>query len=56
MPSHHPVLRLRQLSKHPIYMAIDRVRGMSFTFGPHEGHNVKLVRGAGSSRSLGIAI
>lgn len=24
MPAHHPVLRLRQLSKHPIHMAIDR--------------------------------
>ena len=52
MPSHHPVLRLRQLSKHPIQVAIDRGQGTSFTFGPCEGLNVKLVRGAGSSRSL----
>jgi hypothetical protein len=52
MPSHHPVLCLRQLSKRPIHMAIDRVRGTSFTFGPYEGLNVKLDRETGSSRCL----
>ncbi len=52
MPSHHPVLRLRQLSKHPIHTAIDCLRGTSFTFGPCEGLNVKLGREQRSNRSL----
>ena len=51
-PCHHPVLRFRQLSKHPIHVAIGRVQGTSFTFGPCEGHNVKLIGGPRSSRSL----
>lgn len=52
MPSHYPVLHLRQLSEHPIHVATGRSQWTSFTLGPREVLNVKLFRGAGSNRGL----
>jgi hypothetical protein len=44
MPSHNPMLRLRQLCKNPIQVTSALPPRTRFTFGPCEGLNVNLVR------------
>ena len=44
-PTHHPVLRLRQLTQHPVHADFSSFRLTRFAFGPRWGLNVNLAGG-----------
>lgn len=52
MPPDNPVLRIRQLGKHSVWVEFALAQLTSLTFDPHEGLNVNLVRGGEFSQRL----